>query len=196
MGSSLLIALRATLVTGVLTGLLYPLVVTGLAQVLFPARANGSLVQDERGATVGSELIAQRFSSAAYFQSRPSAAGDNGYDAQSSGGSNYGVTSARLKDRIAADVRRLRTENPEAPGDVPDELVTASGSGLDPHLSPVAIAWQIPRVAKARGVARARIDTLVATLVEGRDLGFLGEARVNVLQLNLAMDRLLGRPGP
>jgi K+-transporting ATPase ATPase C chain len=192
----LLIALRATLVTLVVTGVAYPFVVTGLAQVLFPARANGSLVQDDRGSTVGSELLAQRFTAAAYFQPRPSAAGDNGYDGLSSGGSNLGVTSAKLKDRIAADVQRLRAENPDAPGDIPDELVTASGSGLDPHLSSAAIAWQTPRVAKARGVARERIDNLAATLQEGRDLGFLGEPRTNVLDLNLALDRQFGRPVP
>jgi K+-transporting ATPase ATPase C chain len=194
--STPLIALRATLVTLLLTGLLYPLVVTGLAQLLFPGRANGSMVQDDRGIAVGSELIAQKFTGAAYFQSRPSAAGDDGYDGRSSGGSNFGVTSAKLRDRIAADAQRLRAANPDAPSDVPDELVTASGSGLDPHLSPGAIAWQVLRVARARGVERARIDTVVATLIEGRDLGFLGEPRVNVLNLNLALDRLLGRPMP
>ena len=196
MKSATLIALRATLVTLVLTGLLYPLTVTGLAQLLFSSRANGSMVQDERGTTVGSELIAQKFTGAAYFQPRPSAAGDDGYDGRASGGSNYGVTSAKLKDRVTADAERLRRDNPDAPGDVPDELVTASGSGLDPHLSPPAIAWQIPRVARARVVERARIDTVVATLIEGRDLGILGEPRVNVLELNLALDRLLGRPLP
>jgi K+-transporting ATPase ATPase C chain len=194
MRSVLIPALRATLVTLVLTGLLYPLAVTGFAQLIFPKRANGSMLEDERGQQVGSELIAQKFAAPAYFQPRPSAAGDNGYDGMSSGGSNYGVTSAKLKDRIAADLARLRAENPEAPGQVPDELVTASGSGLDPHLSPSAIAWQVPRVAKARGVGRERIATVVIALHEGRDLGVLGEERVNVLALNLALDRQFGKP--
>ena len=190
----MLTALRATLVTLVLTGLFYPLAVTGLAQLLFPNRANGSLVEADRGQVTGSELIAQKFGNKAYFQPRPSAAGDTGYDATSSGGSNFGVTSAKLRDRITADVARLRADNPDAAGDIPDELVTASGSGLDPHLSPAAVRWQVPRVAKARGVSPDRIDALVQTFTEGRDLGFLGEERVNVLLLNLALDRQLGRP--
>src|SRR5579862_6074441 len=124
MRPALLPALRATVVTLALTGLLYPLAVTGLAQLIFPKRANGSMLEDERGQQVGSELIAQRFSAPAYFQPRPSAAGDNGYDGTSSGGSNYGVTSTKLKDRIAADAARLRAENPAAIGEVPDTLVT------------------------------------------------------------------------
>src|SRR5262249_35216345 len=132
MGTSLFIAVRATLVTLVLTGFAYPLFVTGVAQLLFPTRANGSLVQDDRGQNVGSELIGQSFSAPGYFQPRPSAAG-NGYDALSSGGSNFGPTSKKLKDRIVADVERLRKDNPEATGPTPAELLTASGSGLDPH---------------------------------------------------------------
>ena len=131
-----IIALRATIVTLVLTGLIYPFVMTGLAQVLFPWRANGSLVTDEKGQVVGSELIAQGFSNPAYFQPRPSAAGEKGYDATSSGGSNLGPTSKKLQDRINDDLKRLKSENPEATGPVPAELVTASASGLDPHLSP------------------------------------------------------------
>src|SRR5690242_6281734 len=150
------IALRTTIVTLVLTGLLYPFVMTGLAQVLFPWRANGSLVTDEKGQVVGSELIAQGFANPAYFQSRPSAAGDNGFDATSSGGSNLGPTSKKLQDRIQGDLKRLQEENPEATGPVPAELVTTSASGLDPHLSPEAMLWQLPRVAKARGVAAER----------------------------------------
>src|SRR6478672_1985171 len=150
------IALRMTIVTLVLTGLLYPFVITGLAQVLFPWRANGSLITDEKGQVVGSELIAQGFSNPAYFQPRPSAAGEKGYDATSSGGSNFGPTSKKLQDRIDGDLKRLKADNPDAVGSVPDELVTASASGLDPHLSPEAMLWQVPRVAKARGLTPER----------------------------------------
>jgi K+-transporting ATPase ATPase C chain len=190
----MLIALRVTLVTLVLTGVLYPVVITALAQVMFPGRANGSLVTDERGAVVGSELIAQGFGSAAYFQPRPSAAGERGFDATASGGSNLGPTSKKLRERAAATVARLRAENPEAPGPVPVELVTTSGSGLDPHVSPAAARWQVPRVARARGVEPARVAAAVHASVEHRDLSFLGEPRVNVLLLNLALDRRFGRP--
>jgi K+-transporting ATPase ATPase C chain len=187
-------AVRATIVTLVLTGLAYPLVVTGIARVLFPHRAGGSLAVDDRGTVVGSELLAQGFASPAYFQPRPSAAGDKGYDPLVSGGSNLGPTSKKLRDRAAADLGRLQEENPDAPGSVPVELVTTSGSGLDPHLSPAAALWQIPRVAKARQVSAERVRAVVEETAEGRDLGFLGEPRVNVLVLNLALDRRLGRP--
>ena len=193
MKRQLVIALRVTVVTLVLTGLLYPLVITGLAQLLFPWRANGSLVQDDRGRSVGSELLGQRFTAPEYFQPRPSAAGD-GYDPTASGGSNLGPTSAKLKDRVAKDLDRLRKENPDATGPVPDELVTASGSGLDPHLSPAAARWQIPRIAKARGVPPEQLRRLVKSLAEPRTFGVLGEPRVNVLALNLALDRQYGRP--
>jgi K+-transporting ATPase ATPase C chain len=187
------IALQATLVTLVLTGIAYPLAMTGAARVLFPAHAAGSLVTDAHGRVVGSELIGQVFTNPAYFQGRPSAAG-NGYDATSSGGSNLGATSAKLHDRVKADVERLVKENPGAPMPLPAELVTASASGLDPHLSPQAALWQTSRVAHARGVAVERVRQLVDDLTEGRQLGFLGEPRVNVLTLNIALDRQFGEP--
>ncbi len=190
------IAIRTTIVTLVLTGLIYPFVMTGLAQVLFPWRANGSLVTDEKGQVVGSELIAQGFANPAYFQPRPSAAGEKGYDATSSSGSNLGPTSKKLQDRISEDLNRLNGENPEATGPVPAELVTTSASGLDPHLSPQAMLWQLPRVAKTRGVAPERVKAVVDSNVEGRTFGILGESRVNVLLVNLALDRQFGRPAP
>jgi K+-transporting ATPase ATPase C chain len=186
-------ALQTTLVTLVLTGLAYPLLMTGLASALFADQARGSLVSNARGQVVGSHHIGQSFTRSGYFQGRPSAAGP-GYDAASSGGSNLGPTSARLRERIMADVARLRRENPDASGPIPADLVTASGSGLDPHISPAAALWQLPRVARARGVAPHRIRALVDDLTEGRQLGFLGEPRVNVLELNLALDRQLGEP--
>ncbi len=185
-------SVRAAVVTLVLTGLAYPLVMTGIAQVLFPRRANGSLVTDAAGRVVGSELLAQGFQSPAYFQPRPSAAGEKGYDPLASGGSNLGPTSKKLRDQATARLEALTKENPEASGPPPVELVTASGSGLDPHLSPAAALWQVPRVAKARGVAPARVQALVEDLTEGRDLGILGEPRVNVLALDLALDARFG----
>src|SRR2546426_143523 len=166
----LLVALRATLVTLALTGIAYPLLTTGVALALFPGRAYGSLVEDEQGRAVGSELIAQPFASAGYLQPRPSAAGEKGYDATSSGGSNLGPTSKALRERAVKEVQRLRQEDPEAPGPVPVELVTASASGLDPHLSPEAALWQAPRIARARGVALGRVRAVVDANVEGRDL--------------------------
>ena len=190
---TLMLSLRATLVTLVLTGLVYPLVMTGLAQLLFPGAANGSLARDEGGKVVGSRLLGQTFANPAYFQPRPSAAG-NGYDPLASGGSNFGPTSAKLRDRVKADVERLHKENPDAPGSIPVELLTASGSGLDPHLSPAAARWQIPRVARARAVTPERIAATVEASIDGRDLGVLGEPTVNVLDLNLTLDRQFGLP--
>jgi K+-transporting ATPase ATPase C chain len=194
MRKEIVVALRVTLVTLILTGLVYPLAMTGVAQALFHDRANGSLARDEKGAVVGSELIGQAFALPAYLQGRPSAAGNNGYDATASGGSNLGPTSKKLHDRVAADVERLRKENPEAPLPVPAELVTTSASGLDPDLSPAAAYWQVPRIARARQLDPARVRAVIESRVQGRDLGVFGEPRVNVLAVNLALDQQFGRP--
>ena len=187
-------AARVTAVTLLLTGLAYPLLVTGLAQLLFPSRANGSLVEDQRGRVVGSELVAQGFTTPGYLWPRPSAAGERGWDPTASGGSNLGPTSAKLRARVLAEAERLHRENPVAPGPVPAELVTASGSGLDPHLSPAAARWQAPRIAAARRLALERVLAVIDDVTEERDLGFLGEPRVNVLLANLALDRRFGAP--
>jgi K+-transporting ATPase ATPase C chain len=188
------VAIRVTLVTLILTGVIYPLASTGLAQLMFHHQANGSFVTNEHGQEIGSALIGQAWSKPVYFQGRPSAAGDKGYDATASTGSNFGTTSKKLRDRVDGDISRLRKENPDAPGEVPADLVTASASGLDPHISPDAALWQAPRVAKARGVDVARVKQLIDSHIEDRDLGFLGEPRVNVLELNLALDRQFGSP--
>jgi K+-transporting ATPase ATPase C chain len=194
MKNSILTALRLTLVTLVLCGLIYPLVATGLSQVLFPSQAHGSLVRNDKGQVVGSSLIGQTFSSAAYLQPRPSAAGERGYDGLASGGSNLGPTSQKLRDRVSQQVERLRQENPDANGPIPADLVTTSGSGLDPDLSPEAARWQAPRIAHARGIAPERVLGVIDGHVEGPELGILGEPRVNVLQVNLALDRQFGQP--
>lgn len=190
----LVVSLRACAVTLVVTGLVYPAVVTAAAQVLFPSKANGSLVRDAQGREVGSELIAQPFSNPAYLGPRPSAAGEKGFDPTSSSGSNLGPTSAKLQDRAKTDLERLQKENPDAPAAVPVELVTTSASGLDPELSPRAALWQVPRIAKARGVSAERVAAVIAENIENRDLWLLGEPRVNVLTVNLALDRQFGAP--
>jgi K+-transporting ATPase ATPase C chain len=182
------IALRATVLTLVVTGLAYPLAMTGLAQTMFAHAARGSLVEDGQGRVVGSALIGQAFARPEHFQPRPSAAG-SGYDAAASSGSNLGPTSQKLHDRARAELERLRRENPAALGPAPAELVTASASGLDPHISPAAAEWQAPRVAAARGLREERVLSLIAEQTERRALGLLGEPRVNVLLLNLELER-------
>ena len=183
----LIIAIKATILLTVLTGLVYPLAVTGLAQILFPHAANGSLAV-VNGKTVGSELIGQSFTSPKYFQGRPSAAG-NGYDGLSSGGSNYGPTNQHLADRVRDDVKKFRAENPGYIGPIPADLLTASGSGLDPDISPASAEVQVARVAAARGMSAESVRQLVAAHTEGRQYGLFGEPRVNVLELNLALDQ-------
>jgi K+-transporting ATPase ATPase C chain len=192
MWQQLLPGLRMTLVMTILTGVIYPLAVTGLCQVFFRDKANGSLIS-VNGQVIGSELIGQNFTTPDYFHPRPSAAGNDGYDATASGGSNLGPTNKKLIDRVQASVDKFRKENPDYQGAIPADLLTASGSGLDPHISPASAEAQAQRVAKARGVAVDQIRTMIASHTKGRDLGFLGEPRVNVLMLNLDLDRTFHR---
>ncbi len=187
MWKQMLPGIRFTLVFTVLTGLVYPGLVTGLCQLLFSNAANGSLVL-KNGRVAGSELIGQNFTRPEYFQPRPSAAGNDGYDPTASGGSNFGPTSQKLSDRVKASAAKFRQDNPAFTGPLPADLVTASGSGLDPHLSPAATDAQVARVAAARRVSAGKIKALEARFIEGRDFGIFGEARVNVLKLNLALD--------
>jgi potassium-transporting ATPase KdpC subunit len=184
MKRNLLIALWFTLVTTVMFGILYPLAITGLAQVLFPSNANGQLIE-RNGKTVGSRIIGQSFTGPGYFHSRPSAAG-TGYDPTSSSGSNLGPTNKTLLDRVKGDVQKAQAENSSVP--VPVDLVTASGSGLDPHISPAAAEFQIPRVAKERRISEGDLRALVQKFTEDRQFGIFGEPRVNVLELNLELD--------
>jgi potassium-transporting ATPase KdpC subunit len=185
-------AILMTLATTVLLGIIYPLVVTGLAQVLFPQKANGQLIE-ANGKVVGSRIIGQAFSGPSYFHSRPSAAG-YGYQADNSNGTQYGPTNHQLTDRVKTDAAALQSENPNTP--VPIDLVTTSASGLDPDITPAAAAFQVARVAKARGVSEDDLGSLVAKYTQGRQFGFLGEARVNVLMLNLELDSRFPRAKP
>ena len=181
---NLRVAVLMTLVTTILLGVVYPLVVTGLAQAIFPAKANGQLIVRD-GRIIGSAIIGQAFSSPGYFRSRPSAAG-TGYDAANSGGTNLGPTNRKLIDDVKRNVAATRKANPGTP--VPVDLVTSSASGLDPHISPAAAAFQIPRIARARGMSQSDLRQLVEEFTEPRALGFFGEPRVNVLLVNLALD--------
>jgi potassium-transporting ATPase KdpC subunit len=189
MKKNLITAVLMTVVTTVLFGLIFPLVITGLAQLLFPRQANGELIA-HNGATIGSSLIGQQFSSAGYFHSRPSSAG-TGYDAGNSSGSNLGPTNQALIARVQGDADRLQAENPGAP--IPMDLLTTSGSGLDPHISPEAAEFQVPRVARERGLSEDAVRDAVRQHTEQRQFGFLGEPRVNVLELNLALDDMASR---
>ena len=186
MKKNLLIAVLMTAVTTVLLGLVYPLAVTALAQLLFPDKANGQLVR-RNGTVVASRIIAQPFVSQGYFHPRPSAAG-NGYDATNSGGTNLGPTNRKLIDRVSADVAGAQAENPGHP--VPVDLVTTSASGLDPDITPAAAEFQVSRIAKTRGMSEDAVRAVVARRTQGRQWGFFGEPRVNVLELNLALDSL------
>lgn len=184
LGRNLMVAVLMTIVTTLLLGVIYPLAITGIAQVIFPDKANGQLIERD-GQVVGSRLIGQGFSSPGYFRPRPSAAG-MGYDAANSAGSNLGPTNKKLIDTVTANVEAAHKENPGAP--VPIDLVTTSASGFDPHISPAAADFQVPRVARERGAPEADVRRLVAANTAGRQLGFFGEPGVNVLELNLALD--------
>jgi potassium-transporting ATPase KdpC subunit len=190
MRRNLITAILYTVVTTVIFGLVYPFVVTGVAQVFFKDKANGQLLR-QNGQLIGSRIIGQPFTAAGYFHSRPSAAG-NGYDAANSSGSNYAPTNKKLIDRVAGDVTTLQLDHPNT--DVPIDLVTASGSGLDPDITPAGAAFQVARIARERQVSEDVVRRLVAQHTQGRQLGFLGEPRVNVLELNLALDQIAPLP--
>ena len=185
MKKNLVISLLMTVVTTILLGIIYPLLVTGIAQVLFPRQANGQLIE-ANGKVTGSRIIGQAFTSARYFHSRPSSAG-NGYDPLNTNGSQLGPTNRKLIDRVKGDVATAQAENPGTP--IPVDMVTTSASGLDPEITPAAAAFQLPRVAKARGLSEDQLRRLVASHTKDRQLGLLGEPRVNVLELNLDLDR-------
>jgi K+-transporting ATPase ATPase C chain len=181
-------ALRVTVISIILFGLIYPLAMTGIAQALFPWQANGSMLK-VNGKVVGSAIIGQLWTKPQYFQGRPSAAG-KGYDPTATGGTNLGPTSKKLKDTTKATIAQLKKQNPDANGPLPMDLVTSSASGIDPDITPEAAYWEAPRVAKARNMSLAAVNALIAQHVRGRTFGFLGEPRVNVLELNLALDGL------
>lgn len=183
---NLITAILLTIVTTIMFGLIYPLVVTGLAQVIFPDKANGQLIRGADGNVIGSRIIGQPFAGPGYFRSRPSAAGAAGYDAGASSGSNLGPTSQKLMDRIKGDFEKLQAENPGRP--VPVDLVTASASGLDPHISPAGAEFQVPRVARERRITEEQVRQVVTAHTQARQFGFLGEPGVNVLELNLDLD--------
>ena len=194
MKKNLISAVLMTLTTTVLLGLIYPLAITAIAQVCFPDQANGELMRRNDGTLIGSRLIGQAFSGPPYFHSRPSAAGAAGYDATASGGSNLGPTNAQLISRVSADAAKLQSENPGVP--VPVDLVTTSGSGLDPDITPAAAEFQVRRVASARGISEAELLAFVRERTQGRQLGFFGEPRVNVLELNVALDQHFAQRSP
>lgn len=185
MKKNFITAILMTIATTILLGIIYPLVITGLAQLLFHDKANGQLIEKD-GKIIGSRIIGQSFTSARYFHSRPSAAG-NGYDAANSSASNLGPTNQKLIDRVRTDVATLHTENPDVP--IPVDLVTTSGSGLDPDISPAAAYFQVSRIARERGISEAQLNQLIQNHIENRQLGILGEPRINVLELNLALDQ-------
>jgi potassium-transporting ATPase KdpC subunit len=192
MWKQILPGFRINIFLTILFGVVYPLVITGISQLAFPHKANGSLIVSG-GKTIGSELIGQNFTRPEYFQPRPSAAGNDGYDPTASGGSNFGPTNQKLIDRVKGSIEKFRKENPDYQGPIPADLVTASASGLDPHLSPDSAKAQAPRVAKARGARLDQVQQLIAQSTEMPSLGLLGEPRVNVLKLNLALDQQFPR---
>jgi potassium-transporting ATPase KdpC subunit len=195
MWQQILPGLRIKIFLTVLLGIVYPLAMTGVSQALFYRQANGSLIS-ENGKAIGSELIGQSFTRPEYFNSRPSNAGMNGYDATASSGYNQGPTNKKLVDRVGGAVEQFRKDNPDYTGPIPADLVTGSASGLDPHLSPDSTRAQAARIAKLRGAPIEQVNALIEQFTEGPDLGILGESRVNVLKLNLALDQRFGKPAP